>query len=206
MPEMNDHPALLLMMLAIGGYVMHIWLEDLGAARDGKPKPGALPGATPSSFKACAIAIAGALGILAVETGGEITLDLDSQQSTITVLFGIYTLMAAFIEELIFRGFIVIENKSRMLRWTGIIGASLLFAALHPFLWLWENGIFKWTLDAKGAFSTVIVFVSSVWFYAMRFAPFNTNRSLLPCIAAHAAKNLGVFAIKGTQGFIGGWW
>jgi hypothetical protein len=29
---------------------------------------------------------------------------------------------------------------------------------------------------------------------------------LLPCFVAHAAKNLGVFAIKYAEGFVGGWW
>ena len=203
---MNEHPALILIMLAIGTYVLHIWREDLNAARSGKPNPSALPGATPSSQKAALIAIAGALVILAIETGGEIALGLDGEQSTITVLFGIYTLMAAFIEELIFRGFIVIEGKSRALRWAGIITASAVFAALHPFLWQWEDGEFLWTLNAKGVFSSTLVFISSLWFYSVRFAAFNPQQSLIPCIAAHASKNIGVFVIKGMQGFITGWW
>jgi membrane protease YdiL (CAAX protease family) len=203
---MNDHPVFLLIMLTIGSYVANLWREDLIAWRAEYPSGGALPGATTCSAKACIIAIAGALVILAIETGGEIALGLDDEQSTITVLFGIYTLLAAFIEELIFRGFIVMENKGRILCWVGIIAASIVFAALHPFLWSWEDGVFSWTLTTKGWFSTVIVFISSLWFYAMRFAWFNPHRSLLPCIAAHAAKNLCVFAIKGAQGFVNGWW
>jgi len=34
----------------------------------------------------------------------------------------------------------------------------------------------------------------------------NPTRSLLPCIAAHAAKNAGVFVIKAAQGHVSGWW
>ncbi len=203
---MNEHPALILIMLVIGTYVLHIWLEDLKADRIGKPNLGSLPGAKPSSWKATWIAVSGAMIILAIETGGEITLGFVDEQSTITVLFGIYTLMAAFVEELIFRGFIVVEGKRRGLSWIGIIVASMVFAALHPFLWQWENGQFSWTLNAKGWFSATTVFISSLWFYTVRFASFNPQQSLIPCIAAHAAKNIGVFAIKGMQGFIAGWW
>lgn len=218
---MDNHPAHLVLMTAAGLYVFHLWRQDYLAERSGHPHPRPLPGATPASVSACVIGALGAAVILAAETWGEIRLDLSEQQSTMTVLFGLYTLIAAFIEELIFRGFIVVERKGNALRWAGIIGASVLFAALHPFLWKWEMGEtsawnalmiwrwdewFTWQWTAKGWFSTAAVFVSSLWFYTVRFAPFNRHRSLLPCIAAHATKNLGVFAIKGIQGFIGGWW
>lgn len=149
---------------------------------------------------------AGALVILAAETLGEIHWGLSDQQSSITVLFGIYTLLAAFVEELIFRGFIVVENKGSFWRWTAAIGASLLFAWLHPFLWKWEDAGFEWTVTTKGWFSTAAVFISSLWFYAVRFAGFNPKHSLLPSITAHAVKNLGVFIIKAAQGFVIGWW
>lgn len=203
---MNEHPALILLMAVIGAYVLHIWWDDYQAARNGRPNPGKLPGATPTTARACLIAIVGALVILAAETWGEIHLGLSEQQSTITVLFGLYTLVAAFMEELIFRGFLVVDDRGKFVRWVAIVGASVLFAVLHPFLWEWKDAGFVWTLNAKGWFSTLIVFFSSLWFYAVRFASFNPNHSLIPCIAAHAAKNLGVFAIKGIQGFIVGWW
>jgi hypothetical protein len=50
------------------------------------------------------------------------------------------------------------------------------------------------------------LFVGSLWFYAVRFARFNPQRSLLPCFAAHAAKNLGVIIIKLLQGHLVGAW
>jgi uncharacterized protein len=203
---MNDQPVLILLMLGIGAYVFSLWLEDLKAARDNKPNPSALPGATSASIQACAIAAGGALVILAAETLGELGLGLSEEQSTMTVLFAVYSLMAAFIEELIFRGFIVVEGRGKVLRISGVIGASLLFALLHPFLWAWEDDGFEWTLTAKGWFSTALVFTSSLWFYYIRFAKFNPSKSLIPCIVAHATKNLGVFAIKAAQGFIAGWW
>lgn len=203
---MNDHPALLALMIAAGLYAFSLWRQDYLARRAGTPNPRALPGATPAPLKAGVIAALGALIILGLETAGEIRLGLSGEQSTLTALFAFYTLIAAFIEELIFRGFIVIEGRGKAARWAGILGASVLFAALHPFLWKWDDGVFTWTLAAKGWFSTATVFVSSLWFYTVRFASFNPHRSLIPCVAAHATKNLGVIAIKGAQGFLVGWW
>lgn len=203
---MNDSPALYIPVAAAGLYMMHLWRMDYRAFATGQPNPNALPGATSCSLKSCVIAGIGALVILVAETLGEIHWGLSEQQSTITVLFGIYTLLAAFIEELIFRGFIVVENKGVFLRWAAVVGASLLFAALHPFLWARDDAGFQWTVTTKGWFSTAAVFVSSLWFYTMRFAGFNPKHSLLPAITAHAVKNLGVFIIKAAQGFVVGWW
>jgi uncharacterized protein len=203
---MSSSPGLILIMLVGGGYVSKLWWNDYRAHQRGEIIRGALPGATPSTRPAVLIAVLGALLILAAETGGEILLGLSDEQSEITVLFGCYTLMAAVIEEIIFRGFLVVTDRGPRVKWAAIFGASLLFAAVHPFLWLWEDGAWTWTLTAKGWFSTTVVFVSSLWFYTVRFLPTNPSASLLPCFAAHAAKNLGVFAIKGLQGFVIGWW
>lgn len=218
---MNEQPALLVLMIIIGVYVLWLWSQDYRAAQTGQPNQHALPGATPAPLKACLIAVAGALLILVLETWGELQLELDEQQSKITVLFGLYTLIAAFIEELIFRGFIVIENKGKTLLWIAIVAASIVFAALHPFLWKWDMAEasgwdvlafwrwpewFEWQFTPKGWFSTVTVFISSLWFYTLRFGVFNPTRSLLPSIAAHTTKNLGVLIIKSLQGFVVGWW
>jgi hypothetical protein len=64
-----------------------------------------------------------------------------------------------------------------------------------------DNG-FHLTLTEKGFFSTSILLANSLWFYALRFAPWNKNRSIFPCMLAHAASNLGVFGVKWAQGFI----
>jgi hypothetical protein len=58
----------------------------------------------------------------------------------------------------------------------------------------------------KGWFSTAMVFAMSLWMYAARLAAWNPQRSLLPCFAAHAAKNLAVVAVKAATGFMGGLW
>ena len=158
----------------------------------------------PAQPMALAVAAAGMALILAGETWGENTLGLTAQQSRVTWLFGVYTLVAAIIEEIIFRGYLVIEQRGSATLWAGAAGASLLFAALHPFLWRWDDAGFILKLNAKGWFSTAAVFATSLWLYAIRFGAWNPTRSLLPCIVAHAGKNLGVFAIKHAQGFVSG--
>jgi len=202
---MNDQPLLLLLMIAAAVYVAKLWRDDCRTAMAGRPNPRALPGAAHASLRAILIAVAGALVLLALETWGEIRLGIAGEQSRMTLLFGAYTLAAAVIEEIIFRGYLVITHRGAAVRWAGIVGASLLFAALHPFLWKWDQGL-VWTPGLKGWFSTGLIFLGSLWFYTVRFYRWNPSHSLLPCIAAHAAKNLGVIAIKAAQGFLVGWW
>jgi hypothetical protein len=86
------------------------------------------------------------------------------------------------------------------------VAASLVFAALHPFLWQSGEKGFALTLNTKGWFSTGAVFATSLWLYAARFGKWNPAQSLLPCFAAHAAKNVGVVAIKAATGYMGGAW
>ncbi len=205
-----NNPLLLLLMTGVGLYFGKLWRDDLraGASRAaGAPSP--LPGATHAPMRAVIIAIAGALVILGLETWGEIALGLASEQSKMTVLFAIYSMFAApLVEEIIFRGYLVVnpEKQGRSAAWLGALGASLVFAALHPFLWKNDDAGFTFTFDAKGWFSTAAVFATSLWLYAARLAAWNPQRSLLPCFAGHAAKNLGVFAIKAGTGFVAGWW
>lgn len=201
-----NNPILQLLLAAGGIFIGKLWLDDLRAARAGHPRPGALPGATPSRPRTVVIAVAGTLGLLALETLGENALGLSAQQSRITWLFGFYSLTAAIVEEVVFRGFLVIDRHGRLALWAGILAASLVFAALHPFLWRWDDAGFALTLNAKGVFSTAIVFATSLWLYAARYAAWNPTRSLLPCIAGHAAKNAGVIVVKALQGYVGGLW
>ncbi len=193
-------------MIVAGAVVAKWWTDDLRASRGPSVPAKGFPGATPATPAVIGLGALGALALVALETAGESALGLTDQQSRMTVLFGVYTLVAAFLEELVFRGYLVIENRGRAPLWAGVVGASVLFALLHPFLWAWKDGTFQIHLTTKAWFSTGMVFAASLWFYAVRFLPVNPARSLLPCIAAHLAKNLAVFAIKGAQGFVGGWW
>jgi membrane protease YdiL (CAAX protease family) len=203
---MDQNPLLLLLLTATSLYLAKLLRDDTRAAAAGQPNPRALPGATPALPPAHAIAIGGALALLAIETAGEHALGLSAQQSRITWLFGLYTLAAAVIEEVVFRGYIVVDRAGRTALWAGVLAASVLFAALHPFLWRWDAHGFAWTVNAKGIFSTAVVFATSLWLYAARFAGWNPSRSIWPCIAAHAAKNAGVIVIKAAGGFVGGFW
>ena len=58
------------------------------------------------------------------------------------------------------------------------------------------------TFTTKAWFTTALLFTNSLWFYALRFGPWNPTRSLFPCMLAHAASNLGVFAVKLAQGYV----
>ena len=202
----QDNPWLLAGMILAGGVVAKWWWDDLQTARRGVPHARAFPGATPAGSRALLLAAAGGLVLVGLETVGEVRLGLSAQQSRMTALFALYTLVAAFAEELVFRGYLVVENRGRAALVGGIIGASLVFALIHPFLWEWRDGTLLFHNHSKAWFSTMSVFVASLWFYAVRFMPLNPSRSLLPCIAAHLAKNLGVIGVKYAQGFLDGGW
>ena len=100
----------------------------------------------------------------------------------------------------------MVANRGRAWLWASVSLFSILFAVFHPFLWEWHGDSSVLQLGLKGYCSTLLVFVGSLWFYAARFSGLNPNRSLLPSISAHLAKNLGVFLIKIFQGFVDGLW
>ncbi len=204
---MTQDPWLILGLTAVSVWLARSWVIDYRAAAAGRPNVGALPGARPASTSAVAVAAVGALLILVAETAGEHVLRIGEEQSRMTALLGFYSVLAApVLEEVLFRGYLVIEHRGAALLWTGVVLVSLLFGLLHPFLWQWNGGSLTFHFGAKGWFSTAAVFAASLWFYTVRFFGLNPQRSLLPCVVAHATRNLGVFAIKYAQGFIGGWW
>jgi membrane protease YdiL (CAAX protease family) len=204
---MTADPLVVLLLFGASAWLARWWVMDYRAARAGTPSDKALPGATSATWGTVAIASLGALAILAAETGGEHVLGLSAEQSRMSALFGVYSILGApVLEEVLFRGYVVIENRGRAALWVGVLGVSLLFALLHPFLWEWKDKGFTVNLGVKAWFSTAAIFAVSVWFYTVRFFRLNPQRSLLPCFVAHATKNLGVFAIKYVQGFVGGWW
>ncbi|KXU37155.1 abortive infection protein [Cephaloticoccus capnophilus] len=196
---MSNNPLLLLALIGVALYLAKGWWEDERAANPANPAGRVF------KTRAITLAITGSLLLLGCETVGEYALGIVEEQSTITALFALYTLAAAFIEELIFRGYLVITGRGTAARRAGIFAASILFALLHPFLWEWEDAGFQLTLTLKGAFSTAVVLAASLWFYFLRFARCNPQHSLLPCIIAHMTKNLGVIGIKAAQGFLVGW-
>lgn len=203
---MENNPLVLLCLIAVGAYITKLWFDDYKAAVAGSPAKAPLPGAVPAPRRALWIALAGAWILLALETWGEIALGVSSEQSTLVWLFAVYTLFAGVIEEIIFRGYLVVERRGPAALWGGVFAASLLFALLHPHVWSWEDSKLTFDFGAKALFTTAVLFVSSLWFYFVRFAAFNPGRSLLPCFAAHIGKNLGVIGVKLAQGHMGGLW
>jgi len=201
-----ENPWLLGGLCIVVAWLIRLWVNDFRLRGGGGNGSGAFPGATPAGVVPISVAVAGALVLLGIETWGEISLGISSEQSTITWLFGLYTLAAAFGEELVFRGYLVVAHRGRVWLWGSVILFSVLFALLHPFLWEWRGGGLVVHPGLKGAFSTAVVFAGSLWFYAVRFSRFNPGRSLLPSISAHLARNLGVFLIKLAQGFVEGLW
>jgi len=210
-----------LVMFAVAGYVFKLWLDDFRANRSmggGGEKKGALPGALPVPGAAIGVAVAGALVLLGVQTWGEYALGIVGEQSDIAVSFLLMMVSAAFIEEVIFRGYLAVTGKGRAWLWGSVLFFSGVFALLHPFLWdyelagdaagwaIWQA---EWTLkldSTKAWFSTAAIFVNSLWFYAVRFWALNPRQSLIPCFAAHLAMNLGVFAVKLAQGHVVALW
>lgn len=202
-----NHPLALVLLIAAGWYAGKLWWHDWRAARNGTGNAQALPGAADAPRRIVVIGVAGAIGCVAVETAGEQFLGIASGQSRMTWLFALYSITSApILEELIFRGWLVVENRGRATMWAAAAGASLLFALLHPFLWAWGSAGFAVTLTLKGWFSTGMAFVTSLGLYALRLGSWNPQRSLLPCFVAHAAKNLAVVLVKASTGFMAGPW
>lgn len=202
---MSQNPISIVIMTAAGVFAAVLWGRDFRRNRAGDPNPMALPGAVGTTFNLLVLAVAGALGILGLETAGEYALVISREQSNVTWLFLAAMTSAAFLEELIFRGFLVVENRGRIALVGSILGFSLLFALMH-FHWIEWNGLNSgWAalkLTPSALWWTLILFANSLWFYFVRFFPMNRNRSLLPCIAAHLACNWGVFVIKLLQGHV----
>lgn len=204
---MSESPLLVILVFAGALYLFKLWRDDLLAAQAGTPNPKALPGASPAPSMALWIGAAGAMLLVLVETGGELALGVSSEQTDITVIFLFAMIGAGVLEEVIFRGYLVVQDKGRQMLILSIVGFSLLFALLHyqyyteiPEEGTWRD--FKFALNAKALWSLLLLFVNSLWFYYMRFSRWNPQHSLLPCFAAHVSSNLGVFLVKLLQGHV----
>ena len=210
---MDESPWANLFYVAIALYVLYLYRCDFLAQKSGQPNPKPMPGATAASTGLYVMGVIGALLILAVETFGEIALGVSSEQSDMVWFFVFVSIGAGIVEEIIFRGFLVVENRGRGALVGSCVAFSLLFALLHSHLWkfdypeevsIWQFWLadFSLMLTAKACFTTAILFLNSLWFYVLRFGPWNPKRSLFPCMLAHSASNLGVFFVKWCQGHV----
>lgn len=198
---MTENPIMILAYLGIAGYVLNMYLGDYKAARSGNDAGNPMPGATAFGWEVSLVGVIGSLILLGAETGGEIALDVVAEQSEM-VWYALFAILAAgVVEEIIFRGFLVIDKKGKAALIASCVGFSLGFAVIHAHLWSMEDG-FEWTFTAKAWFSTAILFANSLWWYAVRFGPWNPTNSIFPCMIAHAASNFGVFCVKLAQGYV----
>lgn len=206
---MTDSPLIVILLFAGALYLFKLWRDDLLARQAGHPNPKALPGATSAPPAALAIGVGGAVLLVLLETGGEVVLGVSAQQTDITALFLLAMLGAGIIEEILFRGYLVITGKGARILIASIMGFSLLFALLHYqyYTEIPEDG--SWTdlrfvLDPKAGWSLFLLFLNSLWFYTIRFFKWNPAHSLLPCFAAHVSSNFAVFVVKALQGHVTG--
>lgn len=198
-------------MFAAAAWLFKMWVCDLrGFAADGKGRKGEFPGARPVSLGLSAAGAMCGLVLLAGITAAEIASGEVGEQTKVSFWALFSWVGAAFIEELVFRGYLVVENRGRAALWGSVFAFSLLFALCHPFFWDFSvpeggsvfDGVFSLDFSAKAFRDSANVFASSIVFYILRFCPQNGMRSLVPCVAAHLAYNVGVFCVKAAQGFV----
>jgi len=186
--------------------VLKLWTGDYIAAQAKTPVAKPLPGAASAPFWLIGLSVLVSVLIVGAETAGEYALGISGEQSTIPFYYLASMIGAGIVEELLFRGFFVVENRGRAALLASMIGFSLVFALIHGHLLVSpedsESGSYALTLAVGPLWWTFILFTSSLWWYAVRFMPANRNRSLLPCFAGHMASNLAVFAIKLAQGYV----
>ncbi len=207
---MNENPLVVLLYAGAAGYLLHIWLQDYKLKQTDTPPPAPLPGATPVSTGWLWIAGIGAAILVALETAGEGLLGIHDEQTTIQWWFLIAMLAAGIIEEVVFRGYLISLKRGPFMMWASVVGFSLLFAVLHPYLWQfespedgsWLEGRLIFDFGVKAWFTTTFLFLNSLFFYCLRVAPGNPHRSLLPCFVAHTMSNLLVYLVKAFQGFV----
>ncbi|MGE9291757.1 MAG: CPBP family intramembrane glutamic endopeptidase [Puniceicoccales bacterium] len=177
--------------------VLWFWISD---CREGRT--GGFPGASLAPVRTLIWAGIGGLALTLLETWGESLLGLTAEQTEMAAFALVPVLAAAVIEEIVFRGYLVVDHKGKAWLVGSIFGFSLIFSLIHPYLWSWEDGQLSIEWTTKGVFSTVFVLVNSLWFYTVRFSLGNRSHSLLPCFVAHGMSNFAVWAIKGFQGYL----
>ncbi|MAV39503.1 MAG: CPBP family intramembrane metalloprotease [Puniceicoccaceae bacterium] len=198
---MNEDPLIIAFYLAIALYLGHVYRLDIQAFSKGVPNAKALPGAVPIPALLTVASVLLGIVLLGNAVIGEYALGLVDAQSEMVWFFIFASLSAGVIEEIVFRGYLVFENRGRNALLLSCLAFSLLFALIHGYLWSFEDG-FSWVFTVQSIYNTWILFINSLVFYGIRFGPWNPQRSMLPSIIAHMVFNLGVFLVKWMQGFI----
>jgi membrane protease YdiL (CAAX protease family) len=186
----NTLEALLYFLLGLG--LLGAWsYEYLKRRRTNSPES-FWPGTSSAPWQASLLIAAVMILITIAETAVEHRLGVTTHQSTINPSFLLAMLGASVIEETVFRGFTAPSYFGGRKLLALILIGSLVFSAIHGFD----------LRSTQGRISTIFAFVTSIWLYLARFNPLNPERSLIPCFTGHAVRNLAVFGVKWTQGFI----
>lgn len=181
-----------LLYFLLGGCVLLAWFGEYRRRRTLGGGEGFWPGTVPAPGAAYWAGAAGALLITLAETAVESRYHL-TQHQTVLPTFSILALIgASTVEETVFRGFAAPGRLSGKALLGVIVAGSAVFALIHGFD----------LTSTHGRISAAFAFATSVWLYLIRFSPLNPGRSLLPCFATHAVRNLAVFGIKWAEGFV----
>lgn len=177
---------------ALGLGVLIAWFRDRARRQRGHGLEGFWPGTTRAPLATYLVAASGVLLITLAEALVEVRCGLTDKQSTLPAIFIFQLLGASIVEEMFFRGFMApgeIYGRKLLLL---MVGGSIIFTLVHNFD----------LTSPEGRVNALFAFITSLWLYLARFNPLNPDRSLLPCFMAHIVRNLAVFGIKWTQGYI----
>lgn len=187
---MDKSPIFSLLYFILGASVLAMWIGDLRRPQDGRMR--FWPGATKAHWQSILFAISGAILLTIIETLLENHLGLREQQQTLPAHYLFAMLGASIVEEITFRGFGAPETLGGFKLLVVTILGSAIFVALHGY------GL----SDVKGWVSSGSAFAVSCWLYLSRFSSLNPSRSMIPSLAGHTARNLAVFGVKASQGYI----
>jgi membrane protease YdiL (CAAX protease family) len=178
--------------LIIGLGVGLAWFNEYRKRRSNPGPELFWPGTTRAPLSGILIIVSGILLITVAETCAEIHFQVTAQQSVSNLHILGATIGAAIVEEMVFRGFAA-PSQLRGVKLLGlIVVGSIIFSLIHGFDFS----------TVQGRISIVATFFISVWLYLGRYNPLNPERSILPCLIGHVVRNIAVFGVKWSQGFV----
>ncbi len=119
----QDSPLYSILSLGVAAWLFYTWLGDLKYLRkNGTPRRGAFAGATPAPVGLCVFGAVAAWLLLAANTAAESACGVSAEQTKVAPWALLSWVGAAFVEELIFRGYLVVQNRGR-----AVLVASIFF-------------------------------------------------------------------------------
>ena len=176
---MNEDPLIILIYCAIAIYIANIYRADIKAFVAGEPNVKALPGAKPTNGLLIFASVLGALVLLGNAVVGEYALGIVEAQSEMVWFFVFASISAGVIEEVVFRGYLVVQNRGRNALVLSCLGFSLVFALVHGYLWSMEDG-FAWNFTVQGfSIPGSYFLIQSVFMHCVLALGMRTSRSCL---------------------------